>query len=90
MPNADLAGKGTSRPRVHTNAPDVPGTISSPPRPTSLHRSTAHGLRTTNESAPPSTRIPATSTGRSLPPGSRPASRTVTSIGRPFALRTRR
>ena len=57
-PNAERSGRRISRPRVQAKAPLAAGTTSSPPSPSSLHSSTAQGLRTTNESAPASIGIP--------------------------------
>jgi hypothetical protein len=78
IPNGPL-GKRRSPWSVQTNVTVVAGATSSRARPSSRASWTAHGLRAISESGPASIETPPTSTEPTLPPGSGPASRTVTS-----------
>ena len=79
MPNGASFANATRPRSVHRYAPLAPGDTSSPASPSSRQRSTAHGLRATNESAPVSRRTSPTIVLPSLPPARSDASRTVTS-----------
>ena len=74
IPNGASFGKETNPRSVHRYAPLAPGVTSSPAKPSSRQRSTAHGLRATNESAPVSRRRSPTCVIPSLPPGRSAAS----------------
>ena len=71
-------GSGRRAPRDHTDAAVVAGATRSSAAPTRVTRSTASGRRASTDSAPTSTRCPATCSRRSLPPRRSLPSSTVT------------
>ena len=73
------AGIGRSRSSSQSDADRALGATSSSDRPSSVHRSAAHGTLIRKESAPSSTGSPANGVVTSLPPAAGAASRTVTS-----------
>ena len=80
MPSTLGAGRGRRAPSNHREARRALGATSSSPRPSSAHRSAAHGTRTRKASAPSSTSRPVSSRGlvAKAPPTRGSASSTVT------------
>src|SRR5437868_4026384 len=78
-PSARPSGSGRSWARVQSHACVVAGATKSSSRPSSRHRSTAHGMRPRKVSGPTSTATPSCSLVRTLPPARFDASSTTAS-----------
>lgn len=76
-PSTSPSGRGRSAPFAHTEAVELPGETRASSIPSSLHSSTASGLRAKKASAPRSTTRPPTVADRRWPPSREEASRTT-------------